>query len=167
MKRAVFLAVALAALGVAFAAGNAVPKLKYPWAGEKLNADCGKSLLEWKAASAGLRDDPPIPLTSIFQMTALSAEVRPQGLVLTAKLIRRPGVVHEYACHGWAQGLRDASAAIHKQVIARYGAGSGPGTPFTNWNNLALLLYVDDTLSMKCVAGHQEVVLWPKPKATN
>jgi len=162
MRKELFLAVALIGVGVAFAAGNAAPKLKFPWAGEKLSADCGKTMLEWKVASAGLRSDPPIPLTSIFQMTALSAEVRPQGVVLTAKLARRPGVVHEYACHGWAQGLRDASAAIHKQAIARYGAGSGPGTPFNNWNNLAAMVYVDEKLSMKSVVGHYEVVKWPE-----
>jgi len=164
MKRPALVILILMACAACFATGNAAPKMKYPWAGAVLNAPCGKTLLEWKIATGGVRNDSPVVLTRIFEMTAMSAEIKPRGLVVTAQARRRAGVVHPCPCKGWCQALRDACAAVHKQVVRRYGNGSGPGTPFHHWNGLAVVLYVEGNLSMRAVSGHFTNVPWPDSK---
>ena len=163
MRKWAMLGVGLLVAG-AFAAGNAVPKLKHPWAGQTLSQPCQQTLLEWKVATGGVRKDPNVVLTPIFEMTAMSAEVKPRGLVVTVQARRRKGVVHPFPCKGWCQSLRDACAAIHTQAVRRYGSGTGPGTPFHKWNGLAVILYVEGNLSMKAISGHFDHVPWPDSK---
>ena len=162
MKAKILTAILLAGT---FAAGREAAKLKFPWAGETLNRPCGKTEIEWRAATRGLSHDAPVPITPIFEVTAMRGEVKRQGLLVTANVRRREGVVHPYACRGWAQGLRDACGAIHKQAVRRYGQGDAPGKPFYKWNGIAVMLYVDGNLSMQAVGGQYQGIPWKKRPA--
>lgn len=143
-----------AGFGVSFCLGAAVkPKLKFPYAGPELNKPCGKTELEWRCATRGVRDDKPITLTTQFSMVGLSAEPRAKGLLVDAHLERRAGILLPYACRGWNAALRDAAKTAYAHALRRFGTGKELGKPMTNWNDICVRLHLDDRIAMIALEG--------------
>ncbi len=158
MRRVVILGTGLLAVGAAFCAGRASApklKLKYPWAGELLNRPCGKTELEWRCATGGIRKDGDIPLTKAFVLRTLTAEIKPKGIVVRADVTRRDGVVLHWAQRGWAAALRDACSRVNRLARQRFGDGTDETKPFANWNSLAVALTLDGLPAMQVVGGNQ------------
>lgn len=82
MKR---LALLLLISATCFAAGQAAPKLKFPWAGDKLNEPCGKTELEWRCATSGI-DARPVRLNRYSSLVGLKYEPHADGLVVKAAI---------------------------------------------------------------------------------
>jgi len=137
-----------------FAAGNAAPKLKYPWAGEKLNEPCGKTVLEWKLATGSIRQDKSIPINKSFMLTGLTATPKPAGLVAQAEVRIRPGYKLRRGDPGWAKECQDACETIFYMVQERFGEGRGyEDKLFRYWSNLAIGLRVDGKPAMEAIEG--------------
>ena len=126
MRRVVILGTGLLAVGAAFCAGRASApklKLKYPWAGELLNRPCGKTELEWRCATGGIRKDGDIPLTKAFVLRTLTAEIKPKGIVVRADVTvtfvaRKKGFDAE-GTEAYTGKVRVVDIGVPADVVAR------------------------------------------------
>ena len=127
------------------------PKLKYPYAGERLNQPCGKTLLEWQCATQQVRCKPLTP-TKEWEITHLLAVPRPNGVLIQANIVRVKGFT-DRAAHRW---LHRAKEAVYKEAKQRFlsppggwpkPAGPIPRKdPFDGWRNCRVEIYVDGRL---------------------
>ncbi len=158
MRRVVILGTGLLAVGAGFCAGRA-SKLKFPWAGELLNRPCGKTELEWRCATKGLRRDKPVVSGIYWTITSLRAEIRRKGVVVHANVALQPTKVITKTHEALVDGCRQASFYAEEH----FGHGRERGQPFTHWRNLAVYLSVDGKPAMVAVGGKfQEVTRFPK-----
>ena len=160
MKRAVFLAVALAALGAAFAAGQATaPGMKFPYAGAMLNGPCGRTELEWRCATAGIRSDKVVPAGIYWTIRSLCAEPRAKGLVVRANVeLQADKVITDKR-----DALENGCWRAYEYALDHFGHGRGKGKPMTQWQNIAIYLSVNGKPAMVGVGGNfQEVSQFPK-----
>jgi len=104
MKRMVFVVGMVALVGVAFAAGNAAPKLKFPWASEAMNKPCDKTELEWRClANAIGGGGEPTKLSKEFTVVSLTAEPLTRGLRVKAVVAPRPPFKPDPRAANWWQ----------------------------------------------------------------
>ncbi|MHC4718505.1 MAG: hypothetical protein ACYS5V_16160 [Planctomycetota bacterium] len=91
MKR-ITLATALISLaGLGFAAGQAVPKVRFPWASADLNKPCGKTELEWRCVANAIGGPgKPAKLSREYKLVQLWAKPTRKGLSVTASIQPRP-----------------------------------------------------------------------------
>jgi len=89
MRKWAMLGVGLLVAG-AFAAGNAVPKLKHPWAGAFYNRPVGKTMLEWRCLETSFRPE-HIGISREWLITALVATPTSNGVLVKVNLMLQPG----------------------------------------------------------------------------
>ena len=164
MKRiALVLTVLVVAFG-SFAAGQATkPVLKFPWAGEALNKDCGKTELEWKLAANRIEQLPaPIKLTKEFNLVHLVGTPTAEGLNVKANVVVREGMKPlPFGNQGYHAQMEMATRMAMWQVQERFGNGRQAAGVFEDCKNLAIELYVDGVLlATRTVVESKEV----KPK---
>jgi len=131
---------------VAFAAGNAVPKLKYPYAGDALNAPCGKTLLEWRCAESRL-DCRTTPMNRDWALDVFLVEAHPGGVLAKINLSHR----HPKASMGTVQeAFYNAQCRLEKEVLAEPPAGPGElrvgDKPFAGLSSTRIEFYADGKL---------------------
>ena len=162
MKRLALYVAGMAVAAAAFAAGQAT-KLKFPWAGDALNRPCGKTELEWRCATAGIRADPPVTNGELWVVNSIAAEPRPKGLVLRRDVSPQNGVILRRGMPGWRGALGSGCRRGLSLAQARFGTGPGKGRAYDRWAHLAVYLSVDGAPSMVGVGGaFQEVTRFPK-----
>ena len=158
MKRLALYVAGMAVAAAAFAAGQAT-KLKFPWAGDALNRPCGKTELEWRLATKGIRKDEPVNLAGYWMIRELRPEIRAKGVVLHANVSLRP----DKAITDRAEALRNGCWNVCDYGQRAFGHGKGKGKPFTYWKNIAIYLSVDGKPAMVAIGGQfQEVTRFPK-----
>jgi len=112
MRRIVLVVGMIALAGAAFAAGNVVPKLKFPWASEALNKPCDKTELEWRClANAIPAQAKPAKLTRAYDMVELQAKPAKEGLLLKIVVAPRPPFAAAPGTDKW-RGEMDAISRI-------------------------------------------------------
>lgn len=121
MKRSIALLTVVAL--AAFALGQAAPKpkpLKFPWLNdaekEKLNADCGKTELEWRCATGKLITQPVNVVMPLMRLTGLVATPSKKGLAVAAEITTTTGLVF---APGRSDGNTKSRAAATRRVINR------------------------------------------------
>ena len=129
MKRTFFIGAGLAIAALAFAAGNAAPKLKFPYAGEALNAPCEKTLLEWRCATKRLKST-PIVATREWHITHLVAEPRTKGLLLRANICLRRGAKPQVAARWYGRAKEIATEQLTRRFRTLPAPSSRPVGPF-------------------------------------
>ncbi len=145
---------ALSIAGLAFAAGNAAPKvkLKFPYAGAKLNQPCGKTEFEWRCATKGIRRDKPHKLSRYFDLVRLRAMPRKKGLLVRAEIVRRPGKTDYGDSSLVSMAVRD----LERLMPDRFGFDRpSDGEPFWRGKDRRLELFVKGKLVAVQEDGHR------------
>lgn len=119
MKRMILLIAVVAAGSFCLGAAAEKKKLKFPWAGEKLNKPCGKTELEWKCARAEMKPVAPTKLTKHFNLVAFGAKPQPNGLLVKALVVHRPKVVIRQL--SWNAAVEYASRMVLAKVRKEIG----------------------------------------------
>ena len=147
MKRWVIVGVGLLVAG-AFAAGNAVPKLKFPYGGPVYNQPAGKTLLEWQCL-AGRVDCRPFVLNREWHITALLAEPMPGGVRIKINIEVRKNILAKAAAATQQAALYGAQCRMEETILAvpkKLPAGLDPQLvdtkPFTNLTHTRIEFYV-------------------------
>ena len=146
MRKELFLAVALIGVGVAFAAGNAAPKLKFPYAGDALNQPCGRTLLEWRCLEKRV-DCRPVPMNRDWALDIFLIEPQPAGLLAKMNISKR----HAKASPSTVQdGIYQAQCRLEKEILPEPPAGPGEirvgDKPFAGLASTRIEFYVDGKL---------------------
>ena len=91
MRRMSTVVLVVLVAGMAFAAGQAAPKLKFPWASEDLNAPAKITMLEQRCLEARIRTQPE-KLKSYFDIVGLDARPTPDGLKVRLDFVPKKGL---------------------------------------------------------------------------
>jgi len=153
------LALGIVGFGLAcFGAGRAA-KLRFPWAGEALNRPCGKTMLEWKCATGGIRQDKPLKLTHHFALVELSATPKPRGVLVVGNIIRRKESRADLIGDQAIAAYREACDEIFWLAQDRFGEGRGfEDKPFGHWKGIAVGLRLNGKPIMSVVRGKHTII---------
>ena len=158
-------AVALFTIAVAvFAAGNAVPKLRFPWAGEKLNEPCDRTELEWRCVANRIEQLPaPIKLCREFDLIHLVAVPMAKGMEIKANLLPRLKIKIDTSPGGWNSLMSHATTCVLWQARTRFLGGATDKEPLDDFADVAMRLYIEGELVATRTAQGMQLVTKPAP----
>jgi len=164
MRRMSTVVLVVLAAGIAFAAGQAAPKLKFPWAGEKLNAPCNRTELEWRCAANRIEQLPaPVKLCREFDLIHLVGQPASKGMEIKANLTPRPKVKIDTSAGAWDALMSHATTCVLWQARTRFGSGATDKDPMDDFADVAMSVYINGELAATRTAEGMKVVMRPKP----
>ena len=120
MRRSLFLAAVLAAVGAAFAVGHGAataPAVKYGWAGPVFSKSAGLTVLEERCLKHSFRSE-PLGISHEWLITAQVATPHTNGVLVRTNLTLRPGASKADAERRVGVAIREATEKIRKGVLA-------------------------------------------------